>query len=76
VSAVWWFALGGAVWTAVAVVVGIGVGRTARVRDEQVPSQSEPPVEPETVADESDMDVFLSMIRDPSEPYRYRGEQR
>ena len=66
---VWW-ALAGAVWTVAAIWVGMGVGRTVRLREDRDDFEAPP-------ADvESDMDVFLSMIREsPVKPYRYRGEQ-
>ena len=69
-SAVWWWALVGAVWTVAAIWVGMGVGRTVRLREDR--DDYDP-----KVTDESDMDVSLSMIREsPVKPYRYRGEQR
>lgn len=62
-------AIGVAVWIAVAFGLGVVVGRTVRMQEDRDDYY-------ETLDDaESDMDVFLSMIESPSDPYRYRGEQ-
>lgn len=75
----WWLLVGFVVWCAVSVPAAFVIGRVIGRRDAQKPAAPAPQPEPQPV--ESDMDVFLSMIREPSEPspsepYRYRGEQR
>lgn len=76
-SALGWWLLAGGVWCVVSVPAAFVIGRLIGRRDAQKPAAPAPQPEPEPVDDvESDMDVFLSMIESPSEPYRYRGEQR
>jgi len=82
----WWLVgIGAVLWLVGCVGVALVIGGAAARRDAQKPAaparvEVEPLPKPIVEADpldvESDMDVFLSMIRDPSEPCRYRGEQR
>jgi hypothetical protein len=65
-----WWALAGMAWTAVALWVGIGVGRTVRLREDRDDFESP------AGARLSDMDVFESILDEPSPDHgMYRGDR-